>query len=314
MKHLSLILTLLFVSPTFAQDGKPPQTQNDVSIRGLVSELGADDYNAREAAQAQLLRLGKDAATKQQVLAALKANKDHQDPEIASRVAELLRSLGEKQPQPREQDKPAPSPRTPAPTPEFNPDDLEEMLKGLKGMEDQIPQLQEMMEKLRELMDGQGQPGTPPGLPNLGELFDRFFGDKTPQTQPRVQPQPGSQSISPIESSLGIRLSPVPDVLRAHLKAPAPKLGSGEGFYIKSLAPGHAKQHGLQQHDIIVSVAENGKPAQVVTSATQLALVKKGNVSLRIIRGGAPQTLTVPKLPAPAQQNTPKQQEKQRDF
>ncbi|MDX1948322.1 MAG: tetratricopeptide repeat protein [Pirellulaceae bacterium] len=76
-------------SPVRAAD--VPQAEEaavDAKIAALIGQLGAEDFAAREAAQAELAQLGLEAFD------ALHAAQNHSDPEIALRARYLVRSMG----------------------------------------------------------------------------------------------------------------------------------------------------------------------------------------------------------------------------
>src|SRR4051794_37877794 len=92
------------------------------------------------------------------------------------------------------------------------------------------------------------------------------------------------------EAALGLRLSPVPEVLSAHL----PKLDPGQGVVVTDVKPAsRAAALGLRRHDVIVSVGSHP-----VTSGDDLlerlsALQPGDRESLQIVRGGRGTSLSL---------------------
>ncbi len=82
LSFTSRVLPVL-AAPTTVPASAPATTQ-PVRIAELIDRLGADDFRTRDAAQAELSRLGEDA------LPALLNRLADPDPEIARRVAEIL--------------------------------------------------------------------------------------------------------------------------------------------------------------------------------------------------------------------------------
>lgn len=82
--HLLALAWFLANATSRAETNQAPQTQE---IQALITQLGADEFHAREAAEQKLLQFGHDAFD------LLKENDDHEDLEVSSRVNYILQQL-----------------------------------------------------------------------------------------------------------------------------------------------------------------------------------------------------------------------------
>src|SRR5688572_11921407 len=92
--RLWLIAAALLIAsesrPAWAADPPPSADEAAVEARvaDLIKQLGAEEFAARESAQAELSQLGLEAFD------ALHAAQNHNDPEISLRARYLVRSMG----------------------------------------------------------------------------------------------------------------------------------------------------------------------------------------------------------------------------
>ncbi|MCK6479240.1 MAG: PDZ domain-containing protein [Planctomycetes bacterium] len=112
--------------------------------------------------------------------------------------------------------------------------------------------------------DGGGWRRIEEGLPRWGRLFHGGGGGEEGR------------------AVLGVTVSEVPDLLRAHVKVPA-----GEGLVVEEVLPGTAAERmGLRRHDLLLSV--NGIPVSTAAEVRSAvgAAGEGGALRLRILREG----------------------------
>src|SRR5262245_30103837 len=83
----TLLLALLVAGSSRADDPPASATATELRLKTLVEQLGAEEFAAREKAQAELAQLGLEAFD------ALHAAQSHHVPEIALRARYLVRSM-----------------------------------------------------------------------------------------------------------------------------------------------------------------------------------------------------------------------------
>lgn len=302
MKRLVTTLVLfgaVSLFPAQAQDGgRPPQGQSpaaarDARIAELVRKLGDPSFDAREAAQRELIAIGGPA------LKALDEATRSADPEVASRATEAISRIraGGREPQPEQ---PQVEERDPGLPPDMPPmPDMRDMFKELEG---QLPA--EFGEMLKELFQGRL-----PGQDEQGEPEERRPG------QPRVrvwnwssEPRP-NQSPGSFDRALGAEVAPASPALRAQLG-----ISGDEGLVINQLDPeGRAAKAGVQLYDVIVGV-----DGRSVRSARDLRPLVQGGGKVELYRRAQSQTIEVPApaqaKPAPAPTPTPPSGNGERSF
>lgn len=116
--------------PTVNQPNEAQQADNAAKVAALIEQLGAEDFAAREKAQADLAQLGLD------VFDTLHAAQSHHDPEVALRARFLVRSMSVRW---------------------FQESDPPEVIRILKGYGDLAePDRKNRMDRLAGLENGQG--------------------------------------------------------------------------------------------------------------------------------------------------------------
>jgi hypothetical protein len=305
---LSLALVTAGTLPLLGQDPAPGEAQEaetqEQRIARLVTELGHETFDVREAAQHQLTTIGQPA------LAALRAALESEDPEIVSRAREAIGIISQGQ---REDARPQPQERTrpndpnALPLPEgfqqlegFQELDLES-LQGLfegqlpEGLREQLPpEMREMMEQSMRQLEGMlNEQGNGQGFQG-GRTFRFSFGNgPNGQLEPMPMPAPGPRATprrgDVNRGAFGMRLSPSVPALRAQLGIPAQ-----DGLVVDELAEtGLAAQQGVELYDVIVTI--DGHP---VRSVADLAPLREKACVLEIYRRAQLQTLEL-SPPAP---------------
>ncbi|MCO5171017.1 MAG: PDZ domain-containing protein [Planctomycetes bacterium] len=280
-------VTLPVGAPVARAQDRPAQgaAERDARIAQLVRQLGDPSFEAREAAQRELIAIGAPA------LRALEAATKSEDPEVASRATEAVARIrqgrtaersGPSGPQVEER---RPDPRR---APEMPP--LPSVGDIFKELEDQLP-------------------------PEFGELFKDLFRGRLPGQderdgveerrpgQPRVRvwtfpqqedrPTPGT----PFDRALGAQVGPAGAALRAQLDLP-----DGEGLVVNQLDPeGRAAKAGIQLYDVIVGV-----DGRSVRTPRDLQPLLRAGAKVELYRKAQLQKLDVPApQAAPAPPATP---------
>jgi C-terminal processing protease CtpA/Prc len=102
-----------------------------------------------------------------------------------------------------------------------------------------------------------------------------------------------AQDAVPTPAALGLRLTPIPDLLYEHL----PRLKRGEGVVVEHVQPGSpAARAGLRRHDVLLSC--DGRPLRGADDVGRLGTGRP--VALVLLRGGKETTLEVTLTVPPA--------------
>ncbi|RMG17821.1 MAG: PDZ domain-containing protein [Planctomycetota bacterium] len=305
------VASLGFVPSALAQDPAPAQESLEQRIERLVSQLGAERYDEREAAQKELERIGRPA------LPALRKATKSEDLEVASRAEAAVEAITKGSPDPSES-----RPRR-APLPErdpFRPPPPPDMDEVFKELERQLPK--GFGRIFRQFFPGGGdrdeaeksedEARGAPGVPRSRVRTWTFT--LGPDGRLRRQEVGG---LSGLEARLGLSTGPTSAVLRAQLELPA-----GEGRVVNRLVPGGwAAEHGLQLYDVIVGVdgravrkatdlrplLEKGCKVEVFRKAKLVALDLPPASEAREEPGAKEAPKPAPKTPAPPQKG-------ERDF
>jgi len=105
---------------------------------------------------------------------------------------------------------------------------------------------------------------------------------------PQVSAQPPTPP--PHETALGVKLSPVPESLYAHL----PSLERGQGLVVESIKPSsRAAEIGLKLHDVVLTIGTTPIKNGEELNRKLTGLPAGEREVLQIIRGGKPFALTV---------------------
>ena len=297
---LAVVVLLGGVALSQQKQAHPEDLQ--AKIQKLVKQLGDDDFQKREDAMEELVRIG-DAAVE-----ALKKAAKSEDPEVAWRAKEALNRILNKgksfwqkerpvdpfRPFPRRFDKMFPEPLPPLPDEDFDFEKLEEWARQmLKRMDREFKDMeewrQEFEKRLRDLL--KRRPATRPDkqadkrVQQRGERMVVIVGPNGKMRIRRYVWRNG-KLVEKVEKEipaplavLGADLVPVPDFLRYHLK-----LHKGEGLLVERLDEDSVlKKAGLQHGDIILSV--DGKPIHSQDDFAK-AIEGKDKVRLGVLAAG----------------------------
>ena len=279
------------------QKGQAPQQDLQARIKQLVEQLGDEDFEKREQAMEELVRIGRPA------LKALKKAATSDDPEVAWRAREALKRILKKR-QPSMPEK-GPLDRILPPLPKLPPlqDDefdrwlrqfWEEMERDFKKQLEQFDRhLKELEEarkrfekRMRDLMKR-----VPKKAPDKG--VERKRGEHTvviigPDGKMRIRRYVwrDGRLVEKVEKEvpapvavLGADLVPVPQFLRYHLR-----LKEGQGVMVENLEEDSPlKKAGLQRGDIILAV--DGKPVGSQEDFSR-AIEEKESVKLTVLQAG----------------------------
>ncbi|RKY16019.1 MAG: hypothetical protein DRP82_00215 [Planctomycetota bacterium] len=303
MRMWLLAVAVLLCGVALSQQKQAHPEDLQARIERLVKQLGDEDFQKREDAMEELIKIG-DAA-----IEALKKAAESEDPEVAWRAKEALnRILGKKKRHSWQKENPVEPferfPRgfdrvLPEPLPSFPDEDLdfgkwEEWARQmLKRMDRQFKDMEEWRrrfeKRLRDLL--KRAPSTEPDRqadtrvkqhgermvvivdPN-GKMHIRRYVWRNGRLVEKVE-----KELSTPLAVLGADLVPVPDFLRYHLK-----LRKGEGLLVESLEEDSVlKKAGLQRGDIILSV--DGKPIHSQDDFAN-AIEGKDRVRLGVLAAG----------------------------
>jgi hypothetical protein len=113
---------------------------------------------------------------------------------------------------------------------------------------------------------------------------------------PHASAQPANPP--PHETALGVKLTPVPDSLYAHL----PSLERGQGLLVESIKPSsRAAEIGLKVHDVVLTIGTTPIKNGEELNRKLTGLPAGEREVLQIVRGGKPFALTV--APAASAEN-----------
>ena len=292
-----ILLSILINILAFTFAGTPAVAQNkgssekkqasDVDVNLLLSQLGAEDYDTREAATMALVKKGKavEAAVK-------KLHDKSSDPEVKNRCAYILKKLegGLKAPKPKERYKGKVNPKLPK----------TKSVPGFPGLPD--------------------VPGLPniPGLPDINSLFKdmqlpeglkEIFDNIQKELQkglggnkklPNLIPPKALKSHKKINSATGLGTKPLSAALKTHLR-----LKDQGGALVTKVQKGSwGAKSGIKLHDILLTIK-----GIEISSLDDLDILTLDKAKAVLIRRGKRITLTLPKRI----QVLPKT-EKDRDF
>ncbi|RKY19295.1 MAG: hypothetical protein DRP63_00845 [Planctomycetota bacterium] len=273
---LAVIVLLGGVALSQQKQAHPKDLQ--ARIEQLVKQLGDEDFQKREDAMEELVKIG-DAAVE-----ALKKAAKSEDPEVAWRAKEALNRILRKKEShswqrqkpvdpfghlPRGFDKVLPEPLPPLPNEDLDFEKWEEWARQmLKRMDREFKDMEQWRrdfeKRMRDLL--KRSPTAKPDkqadkrVKQRGERMVVIVGPNGKMHIRRYVWRNG-RLVEKVEKELptplavlGADLVPVPDFLRYHLK-----LQKGEGLLVQSLEEDSVlKKAGLQRGDIILSV--DGKP------------------------------------------------------
>ncbi len=306
---LSAVIVLL-CGVAFSQQKQAHPEDLQAKIQKLVKQLGDDDFQKREDAMEELVKIG-DAAVE-----ALKKAAKSEDPEVAWRAKEALNRIlrNKEKPNWREEkpvdpfgrfprglDKVFPKPPLPLPDEDFDFEKWEKSVRQmLKRMEREFKDMEERRrefeKRLRSLL--KETPMTKPDKQTDKKLKEG--GEQTvvivgPNGKMRIRRYVwrNGKLVEKVEKEiptplavLGADLVPVPDFLRYHLK-----LQKGEGLLVERLDENSVlKKAGLQRGDIILSV--DGKPIHSQDDFAN-AIEGKDKVRLGVLAAGEKKEIEV---------------------
>jgi len=279
------------------QKGQAPQQDLQARIKRLVKQLGDEDFEKREQAMEELVRIGRPA------LKALKKAAASDDPEVAWRAREALKRILKKaQPPMPERGRLG---RILPPIPKLPPlgDDefdkwlrqfWEEMERDLKRQLEQFDRhLKELEEarkrfekRMRDLMKKVPKTAPDKGMEKKrsehtvviigpdGKMRIRRYVWRNGKLMEKVD----KEVPAPV-AVLGADLVPVPQFLRYHLR-----LKEGQGVMVEDLEEkSPLKRAGLQRGDIILAV--DGKPVASQEDFSR-AIEDKETVKLTVLQAG----------------------------
>ena len=247
------------------------EAQDGAKIDALILNLGADSSDARDAAQAKLIEIGKPA------IPALRKATESDDLEVASRAREALAKIEGQAPK----EQPVERPDRPLP--------------GVP----EIPDMDRMLEELQKDLDQQ--------LPDMGKMFEKLFEElQNPNqgqgngAQPRMRVwtfnNNSNGGFSGVSSRLGLGLGSPSAALRAQLG-----IEERNGLVVNQVMEGGwAAQHGIQLYDVLVR--RDGRPVKTLQDLDPLVA---GGGKLQFYRKAKLETLEVPGAGAePPEQGT----------
>lgn len=275
---------------------KPVETLQQ-RIDRLIGKLSAEEYEVREKAQKELLRIGRPALPS--LRKAAQNSEDAEARSLAGETVELI-TKGNR----RDADRERPNPR----------DGLRRPGER-RGMPRRVPtpRPEELLKELQKQL--------PKGL---GKAFERFFEKGKPgQDQERSgrfhsrvrvwswTNVPRGPRLKGLAGRLGFKVGPTSAVLRAQLAIPR-----GQGLVINQVVPkGHGVANGVRLYDVVVAV--DGRPVHSRRDLVKLA-DKGGKVEvyrqaklIKLVLPPAPQAEKPAKKAKPAAK---KSGEKERDF
>ena len=315
-------------APLLAQDGpdqpqekkQQPKSEQQLEIERLVLQLGAAQYEAREQAYQQLVKIGAPA------LDDLRRATKSQDPEVAAAAAEAIAEI-EKQggarpaPRPRapQQQRPGGAPRLPQADQEF----FEELEKGLpKDMRSLMERLRQQQGKsnmrvltpddplFKDLLKGFGL-GDPDRLERLFRFGQGGQGESEERSGPGWRSRtfrfdngrpvrPGANAGVLFAKQLGLTLRPASAALRAQLQ-----LGrGGVGAVVhKVVSGGWAERNGIQQYDVLLSFG-----TMPIRRALDLKGLETEGGKLLLVRQAKRQAIEVKPLAQPQRPANPSQE------
>jgi len=310
MRLWLLAVVVLLSGVAFSQQKQARPEDLQARVRKLVKQLGDDDFQKREDAMEELVKIG-DAAVE-----ALKKAAKSEDPEVAWRAKEALnRILGKKRKStwqeerlvdplerfPRGFDRVFPEPSLPLPDENLDFKKWEEWVRQmLRRMDREFKDMEERRRKfekrLRDLLKQTPtiKPDNQAGrkLKEGGEQMVVIVGPNGKMRIRRYVWRNG-KLVEKVEKEiptplavLGADLVPVPNFLRYHLK-----LQKGEGLLVQSLDENSVlKKAGLQRGDIILSV--DGKPIHSRDDFAN-AIEGKDKVRLSVLAAGKKKEIEV---------------------
>lgn len=299
--HVAALALALVAAPApvaLAQDGGPqpaPAEALDARVARLVRQLGDRAYERREAAQRELVAIGRPA------LPALREAAQSQDPEVASRAAEAIEAIGGEVEPTRERER------------RELPRELErqELERGLEELPRQGGGPDAVLEELQR---------------SLPKLFERFFERSLPGGEPRGGESengwlrvwrfggPSTEAETTVRE-LGLTVERPGAALRAQLELP-----EGVGLVVTRLeATGRAARSGVQRYDVLVAVdgravrevsdlegvIARGGALELVRKAKRTALELKPRAPTR--RADPPRRETPKDEPAPERPRDPRE-------
>lgn len=290
----SALLLSVALSPAFAQEApqKPAKTQKSSiqqKVETLVKKLAADEYEVREDATSDLLKLGRAAAPHLR-----KQLETTKDPEVKNRLQFVLKQLNElpapkSEPRPKiKEGKPPAGRQIPAPNideifKEFAvPDGFRKLFGGLqKELEKELEQ--SMKDMLNPNNNGKGKPGQP---------RIRVWTFPPQKGQGGIQPRSTPRAAKPVSHPSGLKATLLSPALRTHLRLEQGDIGI---IVTEVKAKSWAENCGLKLHDVILRVED-----APVTSIDDLDGFASKSLSVTIIRRGEKMSKALPKFDKPA--------------
>lgn len=290
---LGAVLALTFVgTPVLAQDAGTNKAVKANDVEALLKQLGADDYDAREAATMALVKKGKSALPAIKKLYA-KTN----DPEVKNRCAFIIKKLEGAPKTPKSVDrskglKQAPGNQAIPGLPDMNdlfkdmqlPEGFKKIFEGMQG---------EIQKELQKSLQDMLNPNGNKGQGNKPRVKVFRFGTKPGGGQGLVPMNPNRTKVRRSHAT-GLATKPLDNVLKTHLQLK----GNGGVVVTKVKENSWGAQSGLKLHDIVLKINGEG-----VTSLDDLDVLFKKEGKAEIIRGGKKMELTLPKRKAPAKKD-----------
>ena len=291
----SSFLLLLALVPAFAQQApqkKPqsPKSSIQQKIEVYVKKLAADEYDIREEATSDLLKLGRSAAAHLR-----KQLETTKDPEVRNRLQFILKQFGElpapkTQPRPKVKEGQAPVGRQlPAPNlgeifKEFAmPEEFRKLFDGLQ---------KEFSEELQQSMKDMLNPNnrnSKPGKPRI-RMWNWTFPPQ--KGQGRTPFRDMLRTSNPCVHPSGLKATLLSPALRTHLRLEKDDIGI---LVTEVKARSWAENCGLRRHDVILRV----EGTTSVTSLDDLDGFADKSLSVTIIRRGELMSKTLPKFEHP---------------
>jgi hypothetical protein len=281
-------------TPAVAQNKGSSEKKQASDVDALLDQLGAEDYDTREAATMALVKKGKavEAAVK-------KLHDKSSDPEVKNRCAYILKKLegGLKAPKSRDRSldpqkkglpKFQPVPGVPG-LPDMN--DLFKDMQLPEGFKKIFEGIQkELQKELQEGLKDMLNPNADPKQRNKPRVrvwsnVPKFNGNN--KKRPNLL-RPRSVARAHVT---GLGTKPLSAALKTHLQLK----GQGGALVTKVQKGSWGAKSGIKLHDILLTVNGEG-----VTSLDDLDILIKKEAKAVLIRGGKKITLTLPKRAAPA--------------
>lgn len=267
-KLLTVLLALvIFAVPAFADDDKKNKTESQSAK--LIKQLGADDYDTREAATNKLYELAK--KDKRVLSALVDAYAKSKDPEVKNRIGFIVGKLASP-PKTKKKNtfkKPVAPPNNGIPKIEI-PDQLKDVFDAFGGEND-------LFKKMMDALGGDKDVD----ITKLIEEFIKQFAEDAPDSKPAPDTKKPIKTLKKRFNRIGVKGRSLPDSLRSHVKA----VPENQGVIIVAVKKDSlAYKLGLKQDDIITDI--NGtkirKPSDLVT----YRIDADGKTEVTLVRGG----------------------------